>query len=72
MEKLEEYRKHASECRTLARAAPPEHRQQLEDMAKTWEQLAEARKRALKKRLQAKTRYGGIISGVVPPPAEDR
>jgi len=72
VKKVEEYLAHASECRALGRAAPAAHREQLEDMAKTWEQLAEARKRALKKRLQAKTRYGGIISGVLPPPAEDR
>ena len=54
MKKVEEYLEHASECRTLARAAPQGHRQQLEDMAQTWEQLAEARKRELKKQLKAK------------------
>ena len=43
VKKVEEYLEHASECRTLARAAPQAHRQQLEDMAQTWEQLAEVR-----------------------------
>lgn len=55
VKKVEEYLEHASECRTLARSAPPEHRQQLEDMAITWEQLAHARKRRqLKKPLELK------------------
>ena len=53
VKKVEEYLEHASECRTLARAAPPAHRQQLEDMAQTWEQLAEARKRKIKKQFRA-------------------
>ena len=54
VKKVEEYLEHASECRTLARAAPPAHREQLEEMARTWEQLAEARKRKIKKQLKAK------------------
>jgi hypothetical protein len=33
----------------MARTALPQHRQQLENMAATWEQLAEARKRKLEK-----------------------
>jgi ferric-dicitrate binding protein FerR (iron transport regulator) len=37
----------------MARTASPAHRQQLEQMAETWEQLAEARKRQLEK--QGKT-----------------
>jgi hypothetical protein len=45
--KLSEYREHAAECRELARTAPPTHRQQLEQMATTWEQLAVARHRKL-------------------------
>jgi hypothetical protein len=56
VKKVEEYLDHASECRTLARAAPPAHRQQLEDMARTWEQLAMARRREVQKHLQVKTR----------------
>jgi hypothetical protein len=33
----------------MARTAPPAHRQQLEQMAATWEQLAAARQRKLLK-----------------------
>jgi hypothetical protein len=33
----------------MARTALPAHRQQLEEMATTWEQLADARRRQLKK-----------------------
>jgi len=33
----------------MARTASPAHRQHLEQMAETWEQLAEARKRCWKK-----------------------
>ena len=54
VKKVEEYLEHASECRELARAAHPAHREQLEEMAQTWEQLAEARKRKIKKQLTAK------------------
>jgi hypothetical protein len=54
MKKIEEYLEHASECRTLARTAPPAHREQLEEMALTWEQLAEARRGKIKKQLKMK------------------
>jgi hypothetical protein len=47
--KLHEYREHAAECREMARTAPPSHRQQLEQMAATWDQLAVARQRKLLK-----------------------
>jgi hypothetical protein len=47
LNKLEDYLKHAAECREMARTALPSHRQQLEQMAETWEQLAAARKRQL-------------------------
>ena len=49
MKKLDEYLKHADECRDMARVAQPAHRIQLEQMASTWEQLADARKRQLAK-----------------------
>ena len=48
MKKLHEYREHAAECREMARTAPPAHRQQLEQMAATWEQMASARQRKLR------------------------
>jgi hypothetical protein len=50
MRKVSEYLRHASECREMARAATNSHRMQLEKMAVTWEQLAEARRRDLHKR----------------------
>ena len=53
MNKLDEYLKHADECREMARVALPAHRIQLEQMAATWEQLAEARKRQLAKAAEA-------------------
>ncbi len=44
MKKASEYRKHAEECRVLAnRMAQGEHRDQLLDMAPTWDKLAEER-----------------------------
>ena len=49
MRKLEEYLQHAAECRDMARTALPSHRQQLEQMAETWEQLAYARRRQLER-----------------------
>ena len=45
MKNASEYLKYAAECREMARTAPAAHRAQLERMARTWEQLAEARKR---------------------------
>jgi hypothetical protein len=53
VKKIHQYRQHAAECRDMARTAPPAHRQQLEQMAETWEQLANARRRQLAK--QSKT-----------------
>jgi hypothetical protein len=49
VKKLNEYIEHADECRRMARVALPQHRTQLEQMAVTWEQLAEARRRQLAK-----------------------
>jgi hypothetical protein len=47
VKKVEEYLEHAAECRDMARTAVPQHGQQLEQMAETWEQVAEARRRRL-------------------------
>jgi hypothetical protein len=41
VKKVEEYLQHAAECRDMARTASPSHRQQLQQMAETWEQLAD-------------------------------
>ena len=49
MKKVEEYLRHAAECREMARTAIPKHREQLENMAMTWERLAEVRKLQLLK-----------------------
>ena len=49
VKKLNEYIEHADECRRMARVALPQHRTQLEQMALTWEQLAEVRRRQLAK-----------------------
>jgi len=48
MQKLAEYLQHAIECRELANTtASPKHRAKLENMAVTWESLAELRKQRL-------------------------
>ena len=49
MRKIQDYLKHAEECRLLARkTAPGEHRDQLLNMAQTWEALAAERDREIK------------------------
>ena len=49
LKKAEEYRRHAEECRVLARAAQNgEHRNQLLIMAETWDGLAAERERGLR------------------------
>lgn len=53
MRKVVEYQRHAQECREMMRTARPEHRVQLEQMAKTWEQLAETRRQQLERRGKA-------------------
>jgi hypothetical protein len=50
LKKLEDYLKHAAECRAMARTAAAAYQQQLINMAETWEQLAAARKRQLEKK----------------------
>ena len=40
MKKASEYRQHAEECRALARQMQGEQREQLLEMARTWDQLA--------------------------------
>jgi hypothetical protein len=48
-DKLADYRKHAQECRSLARSTlSEEERKQLLIMAETWESLAAERERRLK------------------------
>jgi len=48
MHAVAEYRKHAEECRKLAtRAILPDDKRILEDMARSWEMLAQIRKHDL-------------------------
>ena len=46
---MAEYLGHAAECREMFRKAAGEHKRQLENMAETWKQLAEARRAKLRK-----------------------
>ncbi len=47
MKKATDYRQHATECRTLAQQMKPgEQREQLLEIARTWDKLAEERERA--------------------------
>jgi hypothetical protein len=48
MKKASEYRRHAAECRQLAGLMDGEQRDQLLEMAATWDQLAEERERLLR------------------------
>ena len=51
MKKASEYRKHAAECRALAQKVKQgEQRDQLLDMAKTWERLAADRSALVRRR----------------------
>jgi hypothetical protein len=43
VKKASEYRKHAEECRTLAKGVVGEQRDQLLEMAATWDRLAAER-----------------------------
>jgi hypothetical protein len=58
--KLSDYLKHAEECRYMARTASPEHKSMLEQMAKTWEQMAETRRRHLDQRGVAHDQDDGL------------
>jgi hypothetical protein len=50
MKKATEYQEHAAECRMLAAAAKPEHREMLLKMAETWESLAQGREEHVERR----------------------
>jgi hypothetical protein len=49
MKKVEEYLQHAQECREMMKTAQPQHIPQLRQMAETWEELAENRRRQLER-----------------------
>jgi hypothetical protein len=65
---IDHYLQHAAECREMARRASPAHRKQLEQMAETWEQLAQSRHRQLGK--MSSDRGGLIIEFELPPDDE--
>ena len=72
MKKIKEYRQHAAECRDMARIAPPSYRQQLQEIADTWDQLAEARGHQLEKfKRKAGEHLGRAVGGRIRP-AEKR
>ena len=51
MQKVEDYKRHADECRQMAQAAAnPEHRTMLLNMAATWDGLAQARDEHVRRR----------------------
>jgi hypothetical protein len=66
MQKVEEYLRHAAECRDMARTVPPDCRQQLVQMARAWERLAQARK----DQLDSWNRKGLLVEFVLAPEAE--
>jgi hypothetical protein len=41
LKRVEEFRRYAAECRDMARTALLDQRQKLQQMAQTWEQLAQ-------------------------------
>jgi hypothetical protein len=61
VKKVEEYYQNAAECREVARTASPAYRQQLEEMAETWERLAQARRHRLEISKQRLKRAGRSV-----------
>jgi hypothetical protein len=47
VKKVEEYYQNVAKCREVAETASPVHRKQLEEMAESWERLAQARRHRL-------------------------
>jgi hypothetical protein len=67
MRKVDDYRRHADECRAMARnATNDEHRQGLLNMAETWDRLAADRIAQMErqKRIDA---LDGLTEGSGPP-----
>ena len=52
MKKIQEYLEHAAQCRALAGMGDKAAREQLENMAQTWEQLAEDRRKQLERHVR--------------------
>jgi hypothetical protein len=60
MKRAEKYLQKAAECREMAESAAPAHRQRLEQIAQSWEKLAE-----MQKRLPAE--LDNVLEFVLPP-----
>jgi hypothetical protein len=61
MKTAAEYRKHAEECRALAKQVPDgEHRNQLLEMARTWDNLAADREKLVRNHPELDTSKGSI------------
>jgi hypothetical protein len=61
MQKADEYRQHAQECRALARNAQnEEHRSHLTKMAETWEGLAVERERMVREQMSLAEALGPL------------
>jgi len=59
MKTAAEYRKHAEECRALAKQVPDgEHRNQLLEMARTWDNLAADRENLVRNHPELDTSDG--------------
>jgi hypothetical protein len=71
--KIQEYLRYAAECREMARTCSSGRRQQLEQMAATWEQLAKSREQHLQKLKEAGRLKTGLVipQGEEPPPKRD-
>lgn len=64
MKKAAEYRGHASECRSLAERTPlGDQRDQLLEMARTWEALAAERDRLARRASEEAVGMAGSASG---------
>lgn len=63
LKKVEQYRRYAAECRDIARTTPLAQRHQLQQMAETWEQLAQE----CRKRSDADNNRGGLVIEFVSP-----
>jgi hypothetical protein len=62
VKKVSEYRQHAAECRALAaKMAVDENREQMLEMAATWDRLADERARSLETREPAA--FGSDLPG---------
>jgi hypothetical protein len=73
MKKASEYRKHAEECRVLAnRMAQGEHRDQLLEMAATWDRLAVERSDFVRRHPELALAGENTEEATTPEPASNR